>query len=356
MTQGYFQSLNYTMANEDTTFEYKLGEELGSKSVLTVGGSGSRSLPFLALPIEHLTIVDVSADQLLLVELKLETIRQLSYSDALAFWTDESKAVRDEIFKKLILTDKFKEFYKFHNESQGDSAPLYWGKWEKTFQTFSKLTQILFSREVREGLFTTDKPYDYYKKHIQGWKWNLLLKIVGNKAMFNSLLYKGSFIKKNSKLSYFDYYFEAFERLFSLDIKRSHFLQLCFCGRVLFPEALPIEFGPEIFQKIKASKVRPQYKQGSIFVRDEAQKYDLVSLSDVPSYLSGELEKNYIQDLAPHVMDSGVIVNRFYLRRTENTNESGFKDITRNHRTLIDQELVQMYEIQLLQKEPLHVP
>ena len=338
------------MANEDTTLEYKLGEAIQPKYVLTVGGSGSRSLPFLGLPIENLTIVDVSADQLLLVELKLETIRQLSHADTLSFWTDESKEVRDRIFTKLKLADKFHEFYRFHSEDQPDSAPLYWGKWEKTFQTFSKLTKMLFSESVREGLFHTDKPYEFYKKNIEGWKWNLLLKVVGNKAMFNSFLYKGSFIQKNSKLSYFDYYFQAFDRLFNLDIKRSHFLQLCFCGKVLFPEALPIEFSPEVFKKIKASPVQPLYKQGSIFERDELTQYDLVSLSDVPSYLSGDIEKQYIQQLAKNISHGGVVVNRFYLRKTENTDESGFQDITKEFRSLIAQELVQMYEVQLLRK------
>lgn len=350
MTQNYFQSLNYSMANEDTTLEYELGKAMGAKNILTVGGSGSRALPFLALPLEQLTIVDVSADQLLLIELKLETIRQLSHADALSFWTDESLEIRNTIFRKLKLADKFSEFYKFHTESNPDSPPLYWGKWEKTFQTFAKLTKVLFSEKVREGLFTASNPYEYYQKHIKGMKWNLLLKIVGNKAMFNSLLYKGSFIKKNSPLSYFDYYFQAFDRLFNLDVKKSHFMQLCFCGKVLFPEALPIEFSPEIFKKIKASKIEPSYQQGSVFERKEDIKYDLISLSDVPSYLSGDIEKNYIQSLSSNIALNGVIVNRFYLRITENTDESGYQNVTKDYRSLTAQELVQMYMVQILKK------
>lgn len=350
MTQTYFQSLNYSMANEDTTLEYNLAEAIKAQSVLTVGGSGSRSLPFLGLGIKNLTIVDVSADQLMLIELKLETIRQLLHSEAIAFWTEENQDVRDTIFSRLKLANKFQDFYRYHSKAQPHSAPLYWGKWEKTFQTFSRLTKLFFSREIREGLFLADRPYEFYKTHIQGWKWNLLLKIVGNKAMFNSLLYKGSFIRKNSPLSYFDYYFQAFERLFQLDIKRSHFLQLCFCGKVLHPEALPIEFSADIFHKIKASNVDPLYQQGSIFERDELTQYDLISLSDVPSYLSGSIERDYLQLISKNISQGGVVVNRFYLRKSENTDQSGFQDITHEFRTLIAQELVQMYEVQLLRK------
>ncbi|MBA2404179.1 MAG: DUF3419 family protein [Bdellovibrionales bacterium] len=350
MTQNYFQSLNYSMANEDTTLEYELARSLNLKSILTVGGSGSRALPFLALPLEHLTIVDVSPDQLLLIELKHQTIKQLSHADTLTFWTDESLQLRKEMFNKLKLDDKLHAFFKFHTDKNPSAAPLYWGKWEKTFQTFAKLTKVMFSEKVREGIFSAEDPYEYYQKNIKGKKWNLLLKIVGNKAMFNSLLYKGSFIQKNSALSYFDYYFQAFDRLFNLDVKRSHFLQLCFCGKVLFPEALPIEFSPEIFKKIKASSITPTYQQGSVFERTEATQYDFLSLSDVPSYLSGDIEKNYLQNISANVAKNGVIVNRFYLRTTEQTNEASFQNITVDHRGLISQELVQMYMVQILKK------
>lgn len=350
--QSYFQQLNYTMANEDTSLEYELCRRLGAKHVLSVGGSGARALPFLALPLETLRIVDVSADQILLIRLKLKTIRDLSREEAIDFWTHESRSRRDEVFLKLQDASKFEAFYRFHSEKNPDIPPLYWGKWEKTFRTFSKLTGLFFSKKIRENLFESDRPHAYFKKHIQGVKWNLLLNIVGNRTMFNSLLYKGSFIKKNSPLSYFEYYAQAFERLFHLDVKKSHFLQLCFCGKVLKEEALPIEFSPEIFQKIKDSLLEPEFEQGSIFEREEETRYDLISLSDVPSYLSGELEKKYVQTLEENIAPYGVIVNRFYLRSTENTDIKDFRDITLEHRDIIQRELVQMYQVQLLQKVP----
>ena len=338
------------MANEDTTLEYKLAATLGAKNILTVGGSGSRALPFLALPLHQLRIVDISADQILLIKFKLETIRQLSHADTLTFWTSSEAPQRAMILKKMNLEDNLQAFYQYHSRNNPQSAPLFWGKWEKTFQTFSKITQFLFPKKIREGLFSTSNPYGYFEKHIKGFRWNLLLKIVGNKAMFNSFLYKGSFIIKNSPLSYYDFYSQAFDRLFRLDIQRSHFLQLCFCGKVLQNEALPIEFHPDIFEKIKASKVNPIYQQGSIFERVEDTQYDLISLSDVPSYLSGSLEQNYIQILAKNVALSGIVVNRFYLRSSENTNLSGFQEITNDHKLIIEEELVQMYDVQLLKK------
>lgn len=346
----YFQQLNYTMANEDTNLEFDMVKDLKLKSILTVGGSGSRSLPFLGLPIERLKIVDVSPLQIKLIQFKLETIKQLTREEAIAFWHGEDQQKRKKILSALKLSEDLKEFISSQMELNGDdSAPLYWGKWEKTFQKFAKLAGLLYSEETRRGLFSATDSYAYYKKNIKNWRWSLILKIVGNSSIFNSLLYKGHFIKKNSKLSYFEYYGEAFERLFKLDIKRSHFLQLCFFGRVHLEEALPIEFRAEVFQAIKNSTVTPTYHQGSIF-ESGSEKFDFISLSDVPSYLGGDIEKNYLQIMKEELAPNGVIINRYYLRVPENMNLDGLKDVSHEFSSLSDKELVQMYQVHVLRK------
>lgn len=353
MGHTYFNQLNYSMANEDTTVEFELSRILGAKKILTVGGSGSRSLPFLAHSLDSLTIVDLSPDQLLFIELKLETIKQLTYEDAICFWTEELKEKRESVFNQLNLRSELRDFFKFQSNQNADIPPLYWGKWEKTFRKFSLLTRLFFSKTIRENLFKADNPDSFFNQYIKGLRWNLLLKIVGNKIMFNSLLYRGDFIVKNSPLSYFEYYSQAFERLIKLNIKKSHFLQICFFGKIIYPEALPLEFTPDIFEKIKRSDSIPKFNLGSIF-DEETHHYDFVSLSDVPSYLKGEMENNYVQSISKKIETGGVIVNRFYLRTPENTNLNSFSDITESFTELTSNELVQMYQIQILQKKVPH--
>lgn len=349
MTAIYFHQLNYTMANEDTNLEYDMVKALGSASILTVGGSGSRSLPFLGLPISTLKIVDVSPLQVKFIQFKLKTIRQLSREDAIAFWIGEDHEKRKSIVAKMNLDADFQDFIQSQFELNGtEIAPLYWGKWEKTFAKFSKIASLLFSEKVRRELFDAKDSFQYYQKNIKGFKWTLLLRMVGNSAIFNSLLYKGDMIKKNSELSYFDYYQRSFERLFALDIRRSHFLQICFFGKVIHEEALPIEFRPDVFEAIKQSKIEPEYEVGSIFEEKNSKSYDFVSLSDVPSYLGGEIEKEFQQAIKKKLNPGGVIVNRYYLRRPENMNLAGLKDVSQEFKTLSSQELVQMYDVHIL--------
>lgn len=342
MTKFFFD-LNYTLANEDTTYEYEVAKSLGAQKILSIGGSGARCLPFLALDnLESLFISDISESQHALIKLKLESIKKLERSECIEFWSTRDKKLRGELFDKINPPSELIQFYQFFNAVNSYIPVFYWGKWEKTFRAFSKLVRIFFSENKRRGLFEASDSFEYYQKYINNFRWKLILAIVGNKAIFNSLLYKGDFVQKNINKSYFDFYFEAFERLFRLEIKKSHFLQLCFFGEVIYEEGLPIEFREDIFEKIKLSKAEISFSQDPIF--KVPSEVDFISLSDVPSYLKGDLEREYLNKLAC----SGplYIAERYYLRKPE-VDTSLYQDISYEFEELARKELVQMYDIKL---------
>ena len=79
MAEKYFKSLNYSLANEDTWPEVRLMRKWKPKKILSVAGSGGRSLPLLAGNPESLHVVDLSEEQLWLGSLREETIRKCSY-------------------------------------------------------------------------------------------------------------------------------------------------------------------------------------------------------------------------------------------------------------------------------------
>ena len=136
---GYFSGLNYTLANEDTGFELALVNHYKPQNILTVCGSGGRSLPFLAHPIEKLTLVDLSGIQIELAQLKYITLSQLTYEDYLLFWgfppflPEENMRYRMSLFESLklpqSLRENFAELFKFHNAE----GLIYKGTWEKRY-------------------------------------------------------------------------------------------------------------------------------------------------------------------------------------------------------------------------------
>jgi S-adenosylmethionine-diacylglycerol 3-amino-3-carboxypropyl transferase len=131
-------------------------------------------------------------------------------------------------------------------------------------------------------------------------------------------------------------------------LKEVIFFRFVFFGKVLHEVALPIEFRPDIFESIKNSKVFPQYETGSVFEEKSDIKYDFISLSDVPSYLGGDLEKEFLQIMKERLTTEGTIVNRYYLRRPEGMNLTGLKDVSSDYKSLSSQELVQMYDVHIL--------
>jgi S-adenosylmethionine-diacylglycerol 3-amino-3-carboxypropyl transferase len=74
-----------------------------------------------------------------------------------------------------------------------------------------------------------------------------------------------------------------------------------------------------------------------------ADKYDFVSLSDVPSYFSEHLDRVYLQKLSKGLAPGALVVVRCYLRVPENTDLTGFADVTNEFHKEIAEEKTQMY-------------
>jgi S-adenosylmethionine-diacylglycerol 3-amino-3-carboxypropyl transferase len=362
MGKAYFSKLNYTLGNEDTSVEVELVKKFNPKSVFSICGSGGRSLPLMSEDTQNLTMADLSLEQLLLAKLREATYKQLSYSDFLIFWGYNNfenldlSLQRKAIFNQLVLDNETKEYFsKLFDEIQFDTL-LYLGKWEKTFQTLAKINRSILGKKFDQILKFNELSYqrNYYQRNFPLMKWKMVLFLLGNRAMFNALLYKGSFIEKNIPESHFEFYQRTFNHLFSNTIAgESFFLHLCFYGKIAFESGIPIEAKEETHARIQSlNSVTFNYVKED-FVTHLAKgetKYDFLSLSDVPSYFNGDLERNFMQIIRPSLNPGAIIVNRYYLRVPE-CNLEGYEDITSNYKSLIDSEKVGVYNIKIYQNK-----
>lgn len=243
MGNRYFSDLNYSLGNEDTTFEYELAQLLGPSKILSVCGSGGRALPLIASNPDQLVCVDLSIAQLNMFKLRMALILKCSFEDFLLFWGyppyhgENGSSVsfkRKNIFNKLELSPDVKEYFQNLFEDNGWNSILYNGKWERAFQTLSKAVRLFLGQKHKEIFEFNDikEQREYLDCGFPWIRWYLILKLLGNKSVFDALLYKGNFIKKNVSESYFQYYQSAFNNLFTKGLaKESFFLQLCFFGR-----------------------------------------------------------------------------------------------------------------------------
>ncbi len=359
----YFNDLNYSLANEDTTLEVALCDVLRPKKVLSVCGSGGRFLPLLKCNPEKIVALDLAQEQLWLAKLREAVIRQFNFQDFIVFWgfppvgVDAKRMERERLFNRLDLSEEVRAYFQavFHDSNY--SGLLYEGKWERTITGIPKFIKKI-TRNYYDQIFdfrTMDEQKKYFDSKLDSFVWKiiprLVLLIFGNAAFFNSFLYKGNFVKKNVPEGYYDFYRHAFKRLFYNGLVRENFfLQLCFLGEIRFAEGCPVEANESVFTAckhnlMKGSKIELWKKDVIQFARDSVDNFDFVSLSDVPSYFKGATERDYMQSLKKCLNPGALVVTRCYLRVPEGTNLEGYTDVTSEYLDLIEKEKTQMYRV-----------
>jgi S-adenosylmethionine-diacylglycerol 3-amino-3-carboxypropyl transferase len=234
---------------------------------------------------------------------------------------------------------------------------LYAGKWEQTFKKLSRVNRII-TNENGFRIFncqTEDEQARYFKLKFPRKAWLLVIFLLGNAVVFNNLLYKGTFPKKNIPESLHSFYVKRFDYLFKQDIARkNYFLQLLFFGELRFQEGLPLECNKEIFLKAKngLQKTQIRYILGDAITEASRSSVpiDFLSLSDIPSYLKAPQEQGFLQEIKKNISPGGIIVNRYYLRYPENLNADGYQNITAKFKEAIFKEKIQMYSFGIYQK------
>lgn len=360
---NYFAQLNYTLANEDTSLELGvLPEDPGH--VCSIASSGSRVLPLFAKGPRRMTCVDISPVQLKLTELRIESARQLEHGEFLAFWgypprQHTTPAARQALFQGLELRPELEAFWREWFTAQSWGSVLYHGRWEGTFRRLSQVVRRVAGRRAVE-LFrptTLAEARDFVRQRFPRRRWLLCVLFLGNAKVFNALLYKRSFPQKNLGQSFFSFYRDTFDRLFAQGPAReSFFLQLMILGELRFPEGNPIECQPELFARIKAGIEGAEIDYREVDLTDPAielaEPVDFLSFSDVPSYFSGELERDYLQRLREKLAPGGRVVLRYYIHVPEGTRREGFEDLRDDYRDLIEAEKVGVYSFDILRRSP----
>lgn len=356
----YFQGLNYTLANEDTSLELDILPE-GARHVVCVAGSGSRVIPLLAKAPEAITCVDLSETQLSLVRLRMAALRSLEYDQFLQFFGYPPKHDRRErrsLFDRLDLAREDRDFWRGFFESNSWESPLYHGKWERTFATLASINRKIVGADGLSVFSCTSLAEQ--KKHLDETfphrKWALTLRLLGNVTVFNALLYRGRSPRLNQGLSSFDFYRRAYGRLFRQPrlFRENYFLQLSFFGRLIFQDGLPTECDETVFRHAKKNAGGTQVR----YLKADAVKAiaslkspaDFVSLSDIASYFDAERDKNHLREMLPGIARGGLVVRRSYLHVPQETDLGGFTDVSSDYDELVERESVGVYNVGVFRK------
>lgn len=362
MSFEYFKKkLNYTLANEDSRLELEIMPP-DVEHAAAVAGSGARVLPLFAQNPRHVSCVDLSGEQLMLTELRIEAARVLAREEFLGFFGypggEAFYTQRQRLFSRLSLRPETEVFFSgFFNAINWQSL-LYLGRWEKTFNTISRVVRRIVGERVLE-VFEKRTHSEQRLFLLDGFpdlRWRMALMTLGNSAMFNALLYRGHFPTNNIASSYYRFYAEAFNRIFAKTLARENFfLQIIIYGELKYPEGNPVECQPGVYERIQAGirQANVSYHANNVidWLRSSEKKVDFLSFSDVPSYFSDHLAKSFMQDIAPALNQDAITVVRSYMHRPPGIDLTGYRDTTENYASIIDAEKTQMYIIDVYVKD-----
>lgn len=371
MSEHYFKTLNYSLANEDTSLEMQVLAP-GAGHVFSIAGSGARVLPLFARRPARVSIADVAPEQLWLTELRVEAIRVLSHREFLAFFgypqggrrKPSTPTQRKALLKKIEAEGQLSAEAKLFAHSLFNNLkwehPLYAGRWEHTFR---RLARMMRRAVGQRGLKifeaeTLDEQRTFFEKDFPKVRFEVALMVLGNARTFNRLLYKGHFPMHNLPVSAQEMYRRAFTHLFTHGLAReNYFLQLIMLGKLVYAAGNPVECHPDVFLKIKEGirGATIQYLRGDAnkLAHEAVRNFgpiDFFSFSDVPSYFHGELEQRYLQLLKPALTDGGCVVVRNYIHIPEWLDIAGFTDEAGLHADAISAEKVQVYDVHVYRK------
>jgi len=350
MGKKYFKDLNYSLGDEDSRVELGI-LPLKLNSVAAIAGSGGRVLPLLAKYPANLFCVDIVEEQLKLTEFRISALKQFTYEDYLGVLGYPPYAFspnkRKEVIKGMELSASCREYIEGICTNHNWTEIIYYGKFEKTLIKFSKFIRLILGNEI-EKIFQLKSSSDrqvYFDSKFPFWKWKIILFLLGNSAVLNSILYKGEFPKKNLKKSSYKIYEDIFNSLFySYNAKESFFLQLVLLGKLKFQEGNPIECDSLIYNKAKDAikSCNISYIKGDI-LSDLPGAIDFISLSDVPSFFKNDKEKSFLQDLKTKVNNSSYIIVRAHMR-VPNPELNGFSLINDQYDDLLKEERTQLWK------------
>jgi S-adenosylmethionine-diacylglycerol 3-amino-3-carboxypropyl transferase len=361
----YFTKLNYSLGDEDSAVEYHLLPH-GARRVAAVAGGGGRILPLLAKSPERLCCFDILKEQLHLTRLRVESARALELEEFAAFWgyppAPMAPRERKDRFRSLPLPGDAAESLSALFERLGWTEIIYVGRFERMFKSLAWINHLFTGRAGR-GLFdceTVEDQIDYLESSFPDLRWRVVLSLLANSTVLNSILYKGDFPQKNIPDSTYANFRRIYDRIFrGIRVKESFFAQLSFFGRLVTREAGLMEVDPEIFDSIKHATQYTQvdYIHGDI-VREIAncqESYNFVSLSDVPSFLPTASEALYLRDMRPGLDAGAVVVTRGNLRVI--TPETlGYEDISGSLVDLGRREKTQLWHVNAFKRTADHEP
>jgi len=291
--KSFYETVNYSAANEDAASELAALEISPSDSVLCITGSGARVLDLLVTKPARIVAIDFNPCQGFLLELKMAGIRRLARDEFLQFIGVTPGRGRWMAYRGLRhdLSSQARSFWdgKRHMIERGI---LYEGRWERHFRGLARVLDTAWPGTC-ERLFAChdlQEQIGVWEGTLDGLSWRLFLRGATSCATWKYLLRDPGFhqyVPKASSISgYIGHGLSLAVRRFLF--RESAFATLLFLGRYRVGGALPIHLQPGQYAAVRDALPSVEIVTDSLlgYVGAGGARFDAFSLSDFASYTS----------------------------------------------------------------------
>lgn len=315
-------ALLYTACDEDSWSELRALEIGSDDTVLSITGSGCRSLNLLLAGPKRLVSYDVNPLQNHLLELKAAAMRRLAYREFTEFVGLHPASDRRSTWRAIRgeLSDPARGFWDL-NERVIERGVLYSGAHESYYRTIVGPACATLRRRKLRRLFAFDdlaEQREFFHAEWDTWWWRTVLRTTLRPRVFKLMLPDPSYYMHPSFEgwgSMADYCLARLEHALTTGLARdNHFLALLMLGRYHNDRAVPPYLHPDHYERIRANLPALEIVTGPPL--DEWLRgvpdgtFDKFSLSDI----SGWVDAQAFADTLADVVRTGRRGGRFVYR------------------------------------------
>ena len=362
MQRKKFCGLNYSCGNEDYRIDTTLLPE-NCSHIMSVANTGGQIIPFLAKQPRKLSLVDMSEEQLVIAELRFQTLLLLDYQNFIKFWgytlwQENLASFRKAIISRIPMSNNHRKRMLINlMESCDYASPLYAGKWDRTAIKLSEFYAKILGKNGLKIFACEDmhEQENYLKNKFPWFRLKSLVFFASCLATLYSVLQKKEVPAHNSTFVFFKEYQRIFTNLFTkTSVRENFFLQLILLGKIAYEKALPLEAQEHIFMCAKrwAPNCVVEFIHDDIITAASKSKFSLnfLDLSNVNSYFEDALKNNYLQNICSGLASGCLVFGRNFLSTTDALNTTGFENISANFTNLFAQDYTQIYDMSLYKK------
>lgn len=284
-------ALLYTTCDEDSWSELRALEIGSGDSVLSVTGSGCRSLNLLLAGPRRLVSLDANPLQNHLLELKAAAIRRLDHSAFLAFLGVRPDAQRLAEYSRLAgeLSPSAREFWDL-NSQVIERGLIYSGAHETYYRRMMGLLMAPRRRMLRDlfELRDLDAQRRFYEQRWNSQWWKRGIRDGTSSFFYRLLLPDPSYIA-HVEVPVGPYLYERFEHTLTTRLAReNHWLAMLLLGRYHNEQAMPPYLCGEHFETVKANLDALEIHEDSVdgyLERHPGERFDAFSLSDISGWM-----------------------------------------------------------------------